>query len=227
MALTCSRSTAQEASLAQGPRRWKSRCSRGTQTLPIPSPSPAADFSPSTRPGLWMPFETWPPGCWKRPTALPGHQQVQWWRLWSSVGLKWVRRLFWIPWGSLGGGGTPQSGDALGNRARPPGWWEGKVERDGKKLGHLRLGSARSQSLSHWVSVDPSLLLGLPQHFCDALSPRAWEGQRQYLPQTFWSWSHTMTQSDTGMECHSCLASFVAHPSLGGAALYTFITLAG
>lgn len=73
-----------------GPRRWKNRSSRGTQTLLIPSPSPAVGFSPSTRPGPWMPFETWPPGCWKPPIALLGRQQVRWSRLWSSAGLKWM-----------------------------------------------------------------------------------------------------------------------------------------
>lgn len=101
LGLSPSRSAAAGEASTERPRRWRNRCSRGTQTLLIPSPSRAVDFSPSTRRGPWMPSETWPPGCWKRPIALLGHQQVRWSRLWSSAGLKWVRPLFWVPWGSL------------------------------------------------------------------------------------------------------------------------------
>lgn len=71
-------------------RRWKNRCSRGTLTPLIPSPSRAVGSSPSTRPGRWMPFGTWPPGCWKQPIASLGHRQVRWWQPWSSVGSKWM-----------------------------------------------------------------------------------------------------------------------------------------
>ena len=44
-------------------------------------------------------------------------------------------------------------------------WVVGKEEEgDRRQLGRLRLGSARSQSLTYWVSVDPSLPLSLFPH---------------------------------------------------------------
>lgn len=119
------------------------------------------------------------------------------------------------------------------NRARPSGWWERKrrVQWDGRWLGRLRLGSARSQALTHSqmgprcgpISPGPPPPATL---FCDALCARARERERQQLPPMPWSWK-LRHDTDTGVKCHSCLASFKVHTSPGGAILHIVTPLAG
>lgn len=62
--------------------------------------------------------------------------------------------------------------------------------------------------------------------FCDALCARARERERQQLPPMPWSWK-LRHDTDTGVKCHSCLASFKVHTSPGGAILHIVTPLAG
>lgn len=78
-------------------------------------------------------------------------------------GIEMGKALVLVPWGNFRGDSPRRSlkmaWDALGNKARHSGWRERKkgVQQDSNHLAHLRSGSARSQSLTHCASVDPSL----------------------------------------------------------------------